>query len=341
MGANPTPSTLLEVEDLVSGYRVRHGRLGRRIAIRAVDGVSLRVGAGEILGLVGESGCGKSTLARSVVRLLRPTAGTVRFDGRDLWSLRGRDLRETRRDVQMVFQDPYASLHPRMTVGDQIKEGWRIHPGVVHRGEWDAKVVDLLERVGLEGDHASRYPHQFSGGQRQRISIARALAIRPRLIVCDEAVSALDVSIQAQILDLLRTLQRDLGVAFLFISHDLGVVRHVADRVAVMHLGTIVETGSVDEIYSAPAHPYTQALLSAAPSVDDWRGDGGGETEIVLRGDPPSPIHPPTGCRFRTRCWKAQDLCRDEAPEALDRAMGHPVACHFPALRPDTGAMAS
>ncbi|MFI7673557.1 ABC transporter ATP-binding protein [Actinophytocola sp. NPDC049390] len=314
---------MLELVDLVAGYRTRQGLFGRRGEIRAVAGVNLTVAAGETVCLVGESGCGKSTVARAVVNLIRPFEGEIRFDGRSLVGM----SRDQRREVQLVFQDPYASLNPRMTVRELITEAWRIHPGVVARDQWDAEVASLLERVGLNPAHASRYPHQFSGGQRQRICIARALSVRPRLIVLDEAVSALDVSIQAQILALLRKLRDELGVAYLFITHDLGVVRHFADRVAVMHLGTIVETGDTEQIYRSPAHPYTQALLSAAPSVDDWRDQGG--EEIVLTGDVPSPLHPPTGCRFRTRCWKADERCRTEEPALEPHGTDHPVACHY------------
>ncbi|EIE98361.1 ABC transporter ATP-binding protein [Saccharomonospora glauca] len=319
---------VLELVDLVAGYRQRRGAWGRRKEVRAVAGVNLTVYPGETVCLVGESGCGKSTVARSVVGLLEPFSGEVRFDGRDVRTLSAAERKRLRRDVQLVFQDPYASLNPTMTVYELLSEAWRIHPGLVAREDWDSEVASLLERVGLNPSHARRYPHQFSGGQRQRISIARALSVRPRLIVCDEAISALDVSIQAQILNLLAELQRELGVAYLFITHDLGVVRHFADRVAVMHLGTIVELGEVADLYERPAHPYTRALLSAVPSPEDWRS---AETdEIVLRGDVPSPLDPPQGCRFHTRCWKAQDRCRVDEPRLVDRDTDHPVACHFP-----------
>ncbi|WP_081195118.1 ABC transporter ATP-binding protein [Saccharomonospora piscinae] len=322
------PTPVLELVDLVAGYRSRQGLLGRRRDVRAVAGVNLTVHAGQTVCLVGESGCGKSTVARTVLDLLTPLSGEVRFDGRALTTLTRPERKALRRQIQLVFQDPYASLNPTMTVHDLVSEAWRIHPGIVERDRWDSEVAALLERVGLNPGHASRYPHQFSGGQRQRISIARALSVRPRLIVCDEAVSALDVSIQAQILALLKRLQDELGVAYLFITHDLGVVRHFADRVAVMHLGTVVETGDTEQIYEHPAHPYTQALLSAAPSLDDWRGDD--REEIVLRGDPPSPLDPPSGCRFHTRCWKARDRCRGDEPELVHRGTDHPVACHYP-----------
>ncbi|WP_024875783.1 ABC transporter ATP-binding protein [Saccharomonospora piscinae] len=322
------PTPVLELVDLVAGYRSRQGLLGRRRDVRAVAGVNLTVHAGQTVCLVGESGCGKSTVARAVLDLLTPLSGEVRFDGRALTTLTRPERKALRRQIQLVFQDPYASLNPTMTVHELVSEAWRIHPGIVERDQWDSEVAALLERVGLNPGHASRYPHQFSGGQRQRISIARALSVRPRLIVCDEAVSALDVSIQAQILALLKQLQDELGVAYLFITHDLGVVRHFADRVAVMHLGTVVETGDTEQIYERPAHPYTQALLSAAPSLDDWRGDD--REEIVLRGDPPSPLDPPSGCRFHTRCWKARDRCRGDEPELVHRGTDHPVACHYP-----------
>ncbi len=320
---------ILELNDLVTSYRLTRG-IGRSGGeVRAVAGVSLTVRAGETVGLVGESGCGKSTVARTIVGLVRPSSGRVLFEGRDLSTLPAQEMRLLRQDIQLIFQDPYASLNPRMTVAALLKEPWRIHRGLVPRERWDEEVRSLLDRVGLRAEHADRYPHQFSGGQRQRIAIARALAVRPRLIVCDESVSALDVSVRAQILNLLKDLQRDLGVAYLFISHDLGVVRHICDRVAVMYLGKIVEVGSKDSVYRNPSHPYTQALLSAAPSLDDWRDDE--RREIVLGGDVPSPLSPPSGCRFRTRCWQAQDRCREEEPVLIERDTDHPVACHFPA----------
>nr|WP_306858588.1 ABC transporter ATP-binding protein [Streptosporangium brasiliense] len=294
---------------------------GRRAGVKAVDGVTFDVRPGETLGLVGESGCGKSTTGRMIVRLLEPTGGTVTFDGRDITRLSQRDLRPLRRDIQMIFQDPSASLNPRQTVERIVSGPSRL---LDRRG-----VIELLERVGLGAEHADRYPHEFSGGQAQRIGIARALASRPRLIVCDEPVSALDVSIQAQIVNLLTDLQRELGLAYLFIAHDLSVVRHMCDRVAVMYLGRVVEIGPRESVYTDPAHPYTRALLSAVPVPDP-------EVEltrerIVLLGDPPSPAAPPPGCSFNPRCASARDLCRSQAPPLGPHgAGGRRVACHFP-----------
>jgi oligopeptide/dipeptide ABC transporter ATP-binding protein len=318
---------LVRVTGLVKHFPVTAGIMFRRqlAAVHAVDDVSFTIRKGETLGLVGESGSGKSTTARLVLRLIEPTAGKVELEGEDITAASGAKLRRARQEMQMIFQDPYASLDPRMTVRDIVGE-----PLVIW-GRWrnggPAQVAELLERVGLNPDHANRFPHEFSGGQRQRIGIARALALRPKLIVCDEPVSALDVSVRAQILNLLASLQREFDLTYLFISHDLSVVRQVADRVAVMYLGKLVEVAARDELYSRPLHPYTQALVSAVPIPDPVLERQ--RRRIVLGGEIPSPTDPPSGCRFRTRCVKAQDICAEQEPELSERGLGHPSACHF------------
>jgi peptide/nickel transport system ATP-binding protein/oligopeptide transport system ATP-binding protein len=317
---------VVEVRDLVKHFPIKgSGLLGRSIAaVQAVSGVSFDLSEGGTLGLVGESGSGKSTVGRCVLQLIAPTSGSVQYKGVELTTAGRRTLRKYRRELQIVFQDPYASLDPRMTVASIVKE-----PLVVHKiaGDQDEKVSELLRLVGLNPEHRNRYPHEFSGGQRQRIGIARALALEPAVLVLDEPVSALDVSIQAGVVNLLEELQDRLRLAFLFIAHDLSVVRHISDEVAVMYLGKIVEIGSRHDIYNRPGHPYTQALLSAVPVPDPVKERT--RTRIVLQGDVPSPINPPSGCRFRTRCWKAQDICAQEEPALIDRGQGHPVACHF------------
>ncbi|MBB5852864.1 ABC transporter ATP-binding protein [Amycolatopsis umgeniensis] len=320
---------ILRVENLVKYFPVRAGILFKRTIghVKAVDGVSFDLMPGETLGVVGESGCGKSTLAQVLMRLEEPTGGLATFEGRDIFSLRGAELRKLRREIQIVLQDPYTSLNPRMTVGDIIGEPFEIHTEVAPKGSRAAKVRELLDVVGLNPEHINRYPHQFSGGQRQRIGIARALALRPKVIICDEPVSALDVSIQAQVMNLLGELQNEFGLSYVFIAHDLSVVRHLSTRVAVMYLGKIVEMGTEEEIYKHPSHPYTQALLSAVPVADPALR---GQRQVIrLEGDVPSPLDPPSGCRFRTRCWKARDLCADQEPELITRADGHLSACHF------------
>ena len=314
---------LLEVEGLVKHFPVRKGLLGRvGGAVRAVDGVALQIAAGETLGVVGESGCGKSTLGRLVLRLIEPTAGRVRFDGRELGTLDAAALRAQRRAMQIIFQDPYSSLNPRMTVGQTLAEPLMLHG--LHRGRHRERVAELLQTVGLAPEHAQRYPHEFSGGQRQRIGIARALAVEPKLIVCDEAVSALDVSVQAQVVNLLQELQHRFGLAYLFIAHDLAVVKHIATRVAVMYLGRIVEIGDKAALFAAPRHPYTQALLSAIPLPEP----GLQRERVLLAGDVPSPLNPPPGCHFHTRCAHARSLCAERAP-VLEGEAGQRVACHF------------
>jgi oligopeptide/dipeptide ABC transporter ATP-binding protein len=312
----------LSVERLTKHFPVRTGFMGKRAYVHAVDDVSFDLAAGETLALVGESGCGKSTTGRLVLRLIEPTSGTVHFDGKNLSELAAHELRAARRDLQIIFQDPYGSLNPRMTVGQMLEEPLMLH-GVAPKDRRE-RVAEVLQLVGLAPEHAQRYPHQFSGGQRQRIGIARAIGVEPRLVVCDEPVSALDVSIQAQVVNLLRDLQKRLGLAYLFIAHDLAVVKHIADRVAVMYLGKIVEIGTKRAVFDAPRHPYTHALLSAIP-IPDPRAQ---RDRLVIGGDVPSPVDPPSGCRFRTRCPHAQELCAKETPP-LEVADGHGVACHF------------
>jgi peptide/nickel transport system ATP-binding protein/oligopeptide transport system ATP-binding protein len=327
---------LVEVRDLVKHYPIRSGIVFRREvgSVKAVDGISFDLETGETFALVGESGCGKSTTARCVLRLIEPTSGTITFEGEDITHAGTARMRALRREMQMIFQDPFASLNPRMTVRGILRE-----PFAIHGLEADGKVEALLEMVGLLPEHASRYPHEFSGGQRQRVGIARAIALDPKLVVCDEPVSALDVSIRAQVLNLLEDLQGRLGLTFLFIAHDLSVVRHIAKRVAVMYLGTIVETAPTDDLFERPSHPYTQALISAVPVPDPNRERS--RRRILVSGDVPSPINPPSGCRFRTRCPKfANELsdgerqrCIDEPPALVDRGTGHPAACHYAEAR--------
>ncbi|MDI9486271.1 MAG: dipeptide ABC transporter ATP-binding protein [Bacillota bacterium] len=317
---------LLEVRNLVKHFPIRQGIIfSRQIgAVQAVDNITFNVHKGETLGLVGESGCGKTTAGRCILRLIEPTSGDVIFDGRNVPQLAKDELRDLRKEMQIIFQDPYGSLNPRMTVGDIIGEPLHIHK-IAKGAEREKRVREILETVGLSAFHARRFPHEFSGGQRQRIGIARALAVNPRLIICDEPVSALDVSIQAQVINLLQDLQEEFGLTYLFIAHDLSVVKHISDRVAVMYLGKIVELTGKEELYRNPKHPYTQALLSAIPEADPTIK----KERIILRGDVPSPINPPSGCRFHTRCPKVMDICRVQEPEFVDSGDGHYVACHL------------
>ncbi|MFM1839559.1 MAG: hypothetical protein RIS37_825 [Actinomycetota bacterium] len=318
---------LLSVRNLVKNFELRGSKGFRKTKriVQAVADVSFDVNVGQTIGLVGESGSGKTTVGRSILQLIQPTSGEVFFEGQDLTKLSFEELREIRRKMQIVFQDPFASLDPKMTVGSSIAE-----PLVVQgvEGDHEAKVAELLELVGLAPDHARRFPHEFSGGQRQRIGIARALALDPKLIVLDEPVSALDVSIHAGVVNLFADLQKRLGMSYIFIAHDLSVVRHIADQVAVMYLGKIVELGDKNSVYSHPTHPYTKALLSAVPLPDPKVERS--RHRIMLEGDVPSPVNPPTGCRFRTRCWKASDICATQEPQLTVRATGQQSACHFP-----------
>ncbi|WP_240434694.1 dipeptide ABC transporter ATP-binding protein [Streptomyces sp. YIM 130001] len=320
---------LLKVDNLVKHFPIKKGLLQRQVgAVKAVDGLSFEVRPGETLGVVGESGCGKSTMGRLITRLLEPTGGRVEFEGHDITHLNVGKMRPLRRDVQMIFQDPYSSLNPRHTIGTIVSAPFRLQ-GVQPEGGVKKTVQELLALVGLNPEHYNRYPHEFSGGQRQRIGIARALALKPKLVVADEPVSALDVSIQAQVVNLLDDLQDELGLTYVIIAHDLSVIRHVSDRIAVMYLGKIVELADRKDLYTKPMHPYTKALLSAVPVPDPARR-GTKNDRILLRGDVPSPISPPSGCRFHTRCWKATEICTTKEPPLLQLGTGHQVACHHP-----------
>ena len=332
---------LLGVRGLTKSYPFGRSRfLGPKRELQAVAGVSFDIRRGETLGLVGESGCGKSTVARLIARLQNPTSGDIRFDGEDVLGYSKEETRQLRRRIQIVFQDPYASLNPRMTVGEIVSEPWRVFPDILEREHWRGRVADLLRRVGLHPADAARYPHQFSGGQRQRISIARALAPNPEFIVCDEPVSALDVSVQAQVINLLTDLQADFRLSYLFIAHDLSVVRHVCDRVMVMYLGKIVEEGGTRNVYERPTHPYTKALLSAVPRTSPEEREA--RRRDLLEGEVPSPIDPPSGCHFRPRCRYARELCRNEVPRLRTVLSEQRSACHFAeAARPNGNASSS
>ncbi|WP_442817853.1 ABC transporter ATP-binding protein [Streptomyces sp. NBC_01591] len=325
---------LLKVTGLQKHFPIKKGMLQRNAgAVKAVDGIDFEVRSGETLGVVGESGCGKSTMGRLITRLLEPTAGKIEFEGKDITHLGVGGMRPMRRDMQMIFQDPYSSLNPRHTIGTIVGAPFKLQ-GVTPDGGVRKEVQRLLEVVGLNPEHYNRYPHEFSGGQRQRIGIARALALNPKLVVADEPVSALDVSIQAQVVNLLDDLQSELGLTYVIIAHDLSVVRHVSDRIAVMYLGKIVELADRESLYKAPMHPYTKALLSAVPIPDPKRRSAKSE-RILLKGDVPSPISPPSGCRFHTRCWKATEVCKTQEPPLVALKTGHQVACHHPENAPD------
>jgi oligopeptide/dipeptide ABC transporter ATP-binding protein len=325
-------TSLLKVRDLEMYFPVTQGIIFQKKigAVRAVDGVTLDIQRGETLGVVGESGCGKSTLGRAITRLLEPTGGSVVFDGRDITHLNRAKMRPLRRDIQIIFQDPYSSLNPRHNIGTIVGAPMKIQ-NIDPPGGTKKRVQELLELVGLNPEHYNRFPHEFSGGQRQRIGVARALALQPKLIICDEPVSALDVSIQAQVINLLEDVQQEFNLAYMFIAHDLSVVRHISDRVAVMYLGKIMEIADRDGLYEHPMHPYTHALMSAVPVPDPVKEKG--RERILLQGDLPSPLNPPPACRFHTRCWKAQSICSTEEPQLIQIAPGHEVACHFPEER--------
>ncbi|SES15353.1 peptide/nickel transport system ATP-binding protein [Streptomyces qinglanensis] len=327
--------TLLKVSGLKKHFPIHKGLFKRQVgAVQAVDGIDFEVRAGETLGVVGESGCGKSTMGRLITRLLEPTAGSIEFEGRDITHLGVSGMRPLRRDVQMIFQDPYSSLNPRHTVGAIVSAPFKLQ-GVQPEGGVKKEVQRLLGVVGLSPEHYNRYPHEFSGGQRQRIGIARALALSPKLVVADEPVSALDVSIQAQVVNLLDDLQEELGLTYVIIAHDLSVIRHVSDRIAVMYLGKIVELTDRQSLYNTPMHPYTKALMSAVPVPDPRRKAADSRERILLQGDVPSPMNPPSGCRFHTRCWKATEVCKTKEPPLIPLATGHNVACHHPENAPD------